>query len=62
MQETASQEVPSSDRTLALLMHLSGIFLCWLLGFLNLVLCIIAAVKANDGKDYRYPMSIGFVS
>jgi uncharacterized protein len=30
MQETASQEIPSSDRTLALLMHLSGIFFWFL--------------------------------
>lgn len=113
MEETAPQGVPSSDRTLALLTHLSGIFfwflpplivyfvkkddspwvrrhaaaalnfqltlligmligvvlafvligflLMWLIGIANLVLSIVAAIKANDGADYSYPLAIRFV-
>lgn len=30
-------------------------------GIANLVLCIVAAVKASEGKDYRYPVSIRFI-
>jgi uncharacterized Tic20 family protein len=114
MEETAPNGVPSADRTLALLTHLSGIFfwflpplivylvkkdngpwirrqaaealnfqltvliawivslvlilvvigfvMIWAVGLANLVLCIIAAIKANDGVDYRYPLAIRFVS
>lgn len=29
---------------------------------LNIVFCIIAAVKANRGEWYKYPMAISFVS
>lgn len=112
MEEITPREVSPSDRTLALLTHLSGIFsilpplivylvkkndggwirrqtaealnfqltmlvlwaigwvlvlvligflILWVLGVLNIVLCIIAAVKANDGIDYRYPLAIRFV-
>ena len=29
---------------------------------LNIVFCIIAAVKANRGDWYKYPLTIAFVS
>jgi hypothetical protein len=32
-----------------------GVFIC------NLIFCIMASVKANDGKDYRYPVSIRLI-
>ncbi|MGA7148225.1 MAG: DUF4870 domain-containing protein [Microbacterium sp.] len=39
-----------------------GIFIIFAAYILNIVLCIIAAVKANKGEWYQYPMSIKFVS
>lgn len=33
-----------------------GIFLIWAVALANLVLCIVAAVKASNGVAYRYPM------
>ena len=39
-----------------------GIFVIIAAYVLNIVLCIVAAVKANRGEWYKYPMSIGFVS
>ena len=27
----------------------------------NLVLCIVAAVNASNGVEYRYPMTIRFI-
>ena len=31
------------------------------IAILDIVFIIVAAVKANDGKDYRYPLTIRFV-
>jgi uncharacterized protein len=39
-----------------------GIFIIFAAYILNIVFCIIAAVKANRGEWYQYPMSIKFVS
>lgn len=38
-----------------------GIPLLFLLGIGGLILIIIAAVKANDGQRYRYPLTIRFI-
>ncbi len=32
-----------------------GVFLIWIVGVAALVLTIIAGIKANEGKAYRYP-------
>jgi hypothetical protein len=40
---------------------LIGILLLWALGVLNVVLVIIAAVKANDNKIYRYPINFRLI-
>lgn len=38
-----------------------GFFLLTALGILDLVMIIIASVKANDGEHYRYPFAIRFI-
>ncbi|MBN2271872.1 MAG: DUF4870 domain-containing protein [Sedimentisphaerales bacterium] len=38
-----------------------GVFLLPVVAVLNIVFAIIAAVRAGDGKGYRYPLSIEFV-
>lgn len=38
-----------------------GIFILFAAYVLNIVFCIVAAVKANQGQPYTYPMSIPFV-
>lgn len=35
---------------------LVGIFLLWILGIMALVFTIIAAVKAYEGNEYRFPL------
>ncbi|MCW1921672.1 DUF4870 domain-containing protein [Luteolibacter arcticus] len=41
-------------------------FLLWplvfLLGIAWLILCIVAGVQANDGRGYRYPLTVRFIS
>jgi uncharacterized protein len=44
-----------------LIFVLIGIPLLIALGLANLILIIIAAIHANDGKSYRYPLAIRFV-
>lgn len=38
-----------------------GLFLLPVVALLNLVLILVAAVKANDGIPYRYPLCIRFI-
>lgn len=40
---------------------LIGIFLLWIVVLANLILCILAAVKASNGETYRYPMTLRLV-
>lgn len=40
---------------------LIGILLFWVVGLVNLVLCIVAAVKASNGETYRYPFAIRLI-
>jgi len=39
-----------------------GIVLLAAIGVVNLVLVIIASVKANNGESYQYPLTIRFLS
>jgi uncharacterized Tic20 family protein len=38
-----------------------GAFLLFAVGVLDLIFCILAAVAANSGELYRYPLSIEFI-
>ncbi|MCU7519020.1 MAG: DUF4870 domain-containing protein [Ignavibacteria bacterium] len=38
-----------------------GIVLMVILGILELILIIVASVQANDGKAYRYPLTVRFI-
>jgi len=38
-----------------------GFFLIWALAITNLVLCIVAGVKANAGESYRYPFALRLI-
>jgi uncharacterized Tic20 family protein len=39
-----------------------GIILIPLLALVDLILVVIAAVKANEGEKYRYPLSFRFIT
>lgn len=47
---------------LALALVLIGFVFLWILGLVNLVLVIIAAVQVSDGKPYRYPICLRLVT
>ena len=40
---------------------LIGLLLMPLVGIANLVLCIIAGIKANNGESYRYPFAMRLI-
>jgi uncharacterized Tic20 family protein len=44
-----------------LLLVLIGAFLLWILGILNVVLVIVAAIKASENKIYRYPFNMRLI-
>ena len=46
---------------LVLALVLIGFVLLWILGLVNLVLVIIAAVQVSDGKPFRYPFCLRLV-
>ncbi|MDP8983844.1 MAG: DUF4870 domain-containing protein [Pseudomonadota bacterium] len=46
---------------LCLAVILIGFVLLWILGVLNVVLVIVAAVQVSDGKPYRYPFCLRLV-
>lgn len=45
-----------------LLFVLIGVLILPLIGFVQLILVIVATIKAADNKLYRYPFSIRFIS
>jgi uncharacterized Tic20 family protein len=45
----------------ALCLTVIGVFLVPVVGILDIVFTIIAAIRASDGKDYQYPLTIPFI-
>jgi uncharacterized protein len=45
----------------ALIFVLIGFVLLWILGLVNLVLVVIAAIRVSDGQPYRYPFCLRLV-
>lgn len=46
---------------LVLIATLIGIFLLWALGIINVIIVIVATIKASENKIYRYPFSIRLI-
>lgn len=44
-----------------LMLILIGIFMIWVLGIVNIVVCIIAAIKASSGEQFRYPFALRLI-
>lgn len=44
-----------------LFLLLIGLVLIWIVGAVWLIFTIIAAIKANNGEYYRYPLSIRLI-
>lgn len=46
--------------SLVLLFILIGFLFIWLIPIVDVIFVVIAAIKASEGKEYRYPMIIRF--
>jgi uncharacterized protein len=44
-----------------LMLALIGFVLLWILGVVNLILVIVAAIQVSSGKPYRYPFCLRLV-
>jgi uncharacterized Tic20 family protein len=44
-----------------LAMVLIGIFMMWIVALVDLILCIVAAVRTSNGEAYRYPMTMRLI-
>ena len=38
-----------------------GVIILWAISIANLILCIMAAIAASKGEDYRYPFAIRLI-
>ena len=46
---------------IVLVVTLIGILLVWIVGIIDLVLVIMATIKASEGKLYKYPFNIRLI-
>ena len=44
-----------------LMFILIGFLMFWIVAVANLVLCIVAGIKANEGHAYRYPFAVRLI-
>jgi uncharacterized Tic20 family protein len=44
-----------------LFLTLIGILFLWVPGIINVIVCIVAAIRASDNRTYRYPISLRLV-
>ncbi|MFA6163282.1 MAG: DUF4870 domain-containing protein [Methylobacter sp.] len=45
-----------------LVLVIIGLFLPWLIAVLNTVFCLVAAVRSSKGEEYKYPLTIEFIT
>ena len=69
MDESEAKEVMNFQISMTIFLLISGI-LCFILigipfviglGIFNVIITIIAGIKANDGKSYRYPINLRLI-
>ncbi|MFI3197544.1 MAG: DUF4870 domain-containing protein [Methylococcaceae bacterium] len=44
-----------------LVLVIIGLFLPWLIVILNVVFCLVAAIRSSKGEEYKYPLTIEFI-
>lgn len=55
--ESLNFQITMSLLTIALAITLIGILFLWVPAMIDLILCIVASIKAGELKTYRYPFS-----
>jgi len=44
-----------------LMLILIGFLLIWIVGIVDLIFIVIAAISANNGQAYRYPLNLRLI-
>jgi uncharacterized Tic20 family protein len=55
--EALNFQITMTLLSIALFITLIGIIFLWVPALIDLILCIVAAIKASEQKPYRYPIS-----
>jgi uncharacterized protein len=55
--EALNFQITMTLLSIALFITLIGIIFLWVPALIDLILCIVAAIKASEQKPYRYPLS-----
>ena len=59
--ESLNFQITCTIICIVLFITLIGILLIWVVGIAALILVIMASIKANEGKLYRYPFNIRLI-
>ena len=59
--ESLNFQITCTIICIVLFITIIGILLIWIVGIVALILVIMAAIKANEGKLYRYPFNIRLI-
>lgn len=59
--EALNFQITMSLLVVGLFLTLIGILFLWVPGIIDVVLCIVAAIRASDNRSYRYPLSLRLV-
>ena len=59
--ESLNFQITVTLACIVLFITIIGIFLLWIVGIIALILVLVATIKANDGKLYRYPFSLRLI-
>src|SRR6185369_15030609 len=59
--ESLNFQITCTIICIVLFITIIGILLIWVVGIVALILVIMASIKANEGKLYRYPFNIRLI-
>jgi len=59
--ESLNFQITIAIISLILIISLIGILLIWAVGIIDIVLVIVATIRASEGKLYRYPFAIRLI-
>lgn len=59
--ESLNFQITIALACIVLFITIIGIFLLWIVGIIAMILVIVATIKANDGKLYRYPFTLRLI-
>ena len=59
--ESLNFQITMALISIILFISIVGILLLWAVGIIDLILVIVATIRASEGKLYRYPFSIRLI-